>query len=540
MSPGRKRAVLAGGAVVMIAIVVAAVVLLKGGPSSDAAPAGSPASTATDAPDIVIAKYLDAFGSGDGTAVGGWTDDPTAASAAYLDSWRGLGTQNVNATLTQLMPVAAGAAKTSATFKLGWTLASGKTFTYDDSLDLVHTSGHWLVHWSPAILHPKLGAGQHLVATATTVTAGPTVVDRDGKPLVGGGAPNAFPLLSTALSGGQAKATGAAPTAGYAITSADATGKTVATLYTEGQVDDGGKPRTSTLSLADQQSAQAAVDSLSGSAVLIAIQPSTGGILAIAQNAAAGAQPKALSGLYAPGSTFKIVTATAALEQGDVTAESPLPCPLSAVIGQRTIKNEGFQYPAIPMRTAFAHSCNTTFAQLASALPADGLSKAADQLGLNADFTIPGVSTEAGRVDAAGSPAEQVEDGIGQGKVQASPFGMALVASTVASGRAVTPQLWADDPTQVGTGYHAPSASVLASVRKMMREVVTGGTAKAGLAGTGGTVYGKTGTAQFGDGEEANGWFVGYRGDVAFAVLLEGSNDSKPAVKMAGKFLGGL
>jgi beta-lactamase class D len=540
MSPGRKRAILAGGAVLMVAIVVAAVMLLRGGSSPDAAASGSAASTTTDDPGIVMAKYLDAFGSGDGTAVGGWTDDPTAASDAYLASWRGLGAQNVSATLTQLMPAATGATKTSATYKLGWTLTNGKTWAYDESLDLVHTSGHWLVHWSPAILHPKLAAGQHLVAATSVIAAGPTVVDRDGKPLVGGGAPNAFPLLSTALGGGgQANATGAAPTDGYTISTADVSGKVISTLFSEGQVSNG-QPRTSTLSLADQQAAQAAVDSLSGSAVLIAIQPSTGGILAIAQNTAAGAQPKALSGLYAPGSTFKIVTATAALEQGDVTAESPLPCPLSAVIGQRTIKNEGFQYPTIPMRTAFAHSCNTTFAQLASTLPADGLKKAADQLGLNADFTIPGVSTEAGRVDAAASPTEQVEDGIGQGVVQASPFGMALVASTVASGKAVTPQLWADDATQVGTGYHAPPASVIASVRKMMREVVTGGTAKAGLAGTGGTVYGKTGTAQFGDGDQANGWFVGYRGDVAFAVLLEGSNDSKPAVKMAAKFLAGI
>jgi membrane peptidoglycan carboxypeptidase len=72
----------------------------------------------------------------------------------------------------------------------------------------------------------------------------------------------------------------------------------------------------------------------------------------------------------------------------------------------------------------------------------------------------------------------------------------------------------------------------------MMREVVTAGTAKA--AAGAGQVFGKTGTAQFGDGSEATGWFVGYRGDVAFAVVLEKSNDSNPAVKLAAQFLGGL
>jgi cell division protein FtsI/penicillin-binding protein 2 len=72
----------------------------------------------------------------------------------------------------------------------------------------------------------------------------------------------------------------------------------------------------------------------------------------------------------------------------------------------------------------------------------------------------------------------------------------------------------------------------------MMREVVTGGTAT-GLKGSG-QVYGKTGTAQLPDPSKANGWFVGYRGDVAFAVMLEATNSSTPAVSMAAKFLAGV
>jgi cell division protein FtsI/penicillin-binding protein 2 len=90
----------------------------------------------------------------------------------------------------------------------------------------------------------------------------------------------------------------------------------------------------------------------------------------------------------------------------------------------------------------------------------------------------------------------------------------------------------------VTVGYQAPPRAVLDKVRSMMREVVTAGTAKA-LAGRG-AVFGKTGTAQFGTGEHAHGWFTGYRGDVAFAVFVDGGESSKPAVDIAGTFLGGI
>ena len=79
------------------------------------------------------------------------------------------------------------------------------------------------------------------------------------------------------------------------------------------------------------------------------------------------------------------------------------------------------------------------------------------------------------------------------------------------------------------------SPKVLDQLRPMMREVVLSGTAT-GVAGEG-EVAGKTGTAQFGDGTHAHGWFVGYRGDLAFAVLLEDSGESKPAVQVAQSFL---
>jgi len=224
------------------------------------------------------------------------------------------------------------------------------------------------------------------------------------------------------------------------------------------------------------------------------------------------------------------------LEAGAADINDVLPCPAEVTVGTRTIPNDDhFALGDVPLHTAFAKSCNTTFAKLAGGLGADALSNAAGQLGLNADFVVPGFDTELGGVKSAGSTTQRVEDGIGQGTVQASPIGVALMTATVASGKALTPKLWRDLRTEVTAGYQPPPRAVLEKVRTMMREAVTGGTAKA-LAGRG-NVFGKTGTAQF-DAQHSHGWFTGYRGDLAFAVLVEGGGSSAPAINIAGRFLG--
>ncbi|MFD9966043.1 penicillin-binding transpeptidase domain-containing protein [Amycolatopsis sp. NPDC058986] len=539
MGPARKRGVLIGGAVGVVAIVTAAVVVLTSGneaPASDAAPAGKPGPVAVD-PTGLVTEYLQDLAEANPDAAGALTDDPAAAAVALRDARNALMPTKTTATLSRLDPTPAGAAKTSGTFAMTWTLRPGKTWTYDVPFELTKAAQGWRLHWVPALLHPKLEPGQRLVA-ATAPVDRPAVVDRDGKPLVmagqAGNKPaegNPAPLLQSVFA---AQAT-TAKSDGFAVQRVDASGKNLETLY--GQDEDGeGKPLTASLSVATQNAAQSAVDGYRGRAIMVVLQPSTGDILAVAQNAAAGTEPKAFSGLYAPGSTFKIVTATAALEQGLATADTALPCPGSDQIGTRTIPNENhFDKGTVPLHQAFAFSCNTTFGRLASRLPADGLVKAADQYGLNADFEIPGLQTEAGKVVPATGNDRLVEDGIGQGDVQVSPFGAALMAATAASGKAVTPKLWHGLDTTVAKPYSPPSAGVLNAVRSMMREVVTTGTGKA--AGGAGQVHGKTGTAEFGADGQANGWFVGYRGDVAFAVLLEGANDSNPAVSLAATFL---
>lgn len=521
MSPTAKRWVLSGGAVAVIAIVVAALLVLRGGGSGS-----SPEAATDEDAGSVVTRYLRAWSAGDDAGAGALTDDPATAVAVLQAARTSLAPRAFSASLGQ---VNGG----SALIRPKWTIESGHVWTYDVNLQLVHGDQGWRVHFTPAAIHPELGAGDRLAVR--TAAGGPAVVDRDGRRLMNAapGGPKAVdPVVAPLVLPGIGRLVGTAGSA-WSVVLVDGAGKE-STLYSEGDVPKA--PTGTSLSIVVQNAAQAAVDAAGAPAMLVAIQPSTGDILAVAQNSKV-TEGNPLTGLYAPGSTFKIATAAAVLEHGVADAGTALPCPGTVQIGQRTIANDDqFSFPSLPLHSAFAHSCNTTFAQLASQLPADALATAASEFGLNADFDIPGITTETGKVPASTGAANQVESAIGQGTVQASPFGLALMAATVSAGKAVTPQLVRGHPTTVLQGYDAPSGAVLGALRPMMREVVTGGTAT-GLAGRG-AVYGKTGTAQFGDGSHANGWFTGYRGDVAFSVLLLASDSSKPAVSTAAAFLG--
>lgn len=286
-----------------------------------------------------------------------------------------------------------------------------------------------------------------------------------------------------------------------------------------------------------QAAAQAAVDQVSGQAVVVALQPSTGGVLAVAQNGAADAEgPIALSGQYPPGSSFKIVSTAAVLGAGVATPDTVLPCPGVATIKGRTIPNDDqFDLGSVPLHTAFAQSCNTTIAALASELPAEALNTTALQFGLGVDYVAPGLTTITGSVPVSASDAEQVEGSIGQGKVTASPFGMALAAATVASGSTPLPTLLPAQATTADQTPAAPSPEVLGSLQAMMAEAVQSGTATAVSDISG--IAGKTGTAQYGDGSSSHGWFVGYYKDMAFAVLMVDAGSSGPTVTLAGNFI---
>lgn len=296
----------------------------------------------------------------------------------------------------------------------------------------------------------------------------------------------------------------------------------------------------STLDIGMQLAAENALAPLPTPAAIVAIQPSTGSLLAVAQNAPADAQgPIALTGLYPPGSTFKTVTVSAALQAGQVTPDSIVGCPGTENIEGRQIPNDdNFELGDVPLHTAFARSCNTTMGRLAVNLPPDGLTKAAAQLGLGIDFVAPGMTTVTGSVPVADTSALRVEEGIGQGKVTATPFGMALVAATLAHGSVPAPSIVQGEPGVPDRVPEPLPSGVDEQVRAMMRETITGGTATA-LQDIP-DLLGKTGTAEYIDDTHAHGWFVGIRGDLALAVFVSDAGSSTPAVDAAGSLLRAL
>ncbi|WP_308015826.1 MULTISPECIES: penicillin-binding transpeptidase domain-containing protein [unclassified Saccharopolyspora] len=323
--------------------------------------------------------------------------------------------------------------------------------------------------------------------------------------------------------------------AGWNVHTADANGAPIEVLQ-EQPIRPVDQVRT-TLSDRTQRAAEQALDPVPQAAMIVAMQPSTGDVLAVAQNDPADAQgAPALTGQFPPGSTFKIMTAAAGLEAGKVTVDQPVECPASKVFDGRTIPNDkDFDLGVVPLRTAFAKSCNTTFAQLAVDLPAQALTDMAKRLGIGVDFDVPGITTITGQAPPGENTTGRAANGFGQGTVLTSPFGMALASATVANGSMPIPKLIEGAETKADSQVAPLSPQVLDQLRPMMREVVLSGTATA-VAGEG-EVAGKTGTAQFGDGTHSHGWFVGYRDDLAFAVLLEDSGESKPAVQVAQSFL---
>lgn len=537
MRTGQKRLVVAVGFVLVAVITTVGVFQVLPEETDAAGSTDGPAPVSEAAPALTAAgvadRFLDLFTSGDPQAAGALTDNPGPATSVLADLWRTLLPESVTATREGLVEARSGVSTVDQPFTVTWDFGQGRVWTYESALRVVHDERGWLVNWRPALVHPRLPAGHGLAVR--DLTGKPAVVDRDGAPLLTWSAkgpvatdPPVAPLLGPAMG---RVAAGRAGTHGWYVAVTDEAGEEVGVLHGGGTAS-----LTASLSRPVQLAAQSAVDGERHAAVVVALRPSTGELLAVAQNAAAGGQPVALSGLYPPGSTFKIATAAAIIDAGLADVGTVLPCPGSVTVGQRTIDNADFALGDVPLRTAFARSCNTTFAMTAAELPPGALPAAADRLGLGADFEVPGIVTELGSVRAAANTAEQVENSIGQGTVRASPLGLAVVAATVARGAPVTPRLWRDLDTTVVTGYDAPPPGALGSLRTLMRAVVTDGLGSP-LARYG-EVYGKTGTAEVTN--SAHGWFVGYRGDLAFATLVVDASTSSAAVEVTGRFLGAV
>ncbi|KAA0918577.1 penicillin-binding transpeptidase domain-containing protein [Dietzia sp. ANT_WB102] len=302
-----------------------------------------------------------------------------------------------------------------------------------------------------------------------------------------------------------------------------------------GQVDD----LVSTLQVSMQRQAQRAVDASGLAASIVAIQPSTGGVLAVAQNDAADQQgPVSMQGRFPPGSTFKIVTTAAALESGVVGPDEIVPCPSSITVSGRTIPNDDdFELGPVPLETAFARSCNTSQAVISDRLAPEAMKDTAATLGLGVGFVAPGLGADlyTGSVPVTERGPGRVEASIGQGEVLASPFGMAVMTASLANGgRMILPHVIDGMPAVANDAPEPLSPNVVDTLRRYMVQTVQSGTATAANSVPG--LGGKTGTAEVGSGA-SHGWFVGSTGDIAVAVLIERADSSVPAVAMAADFL---
>ncbi|MBV9256085.1 MAG: penicillin-binding protein [Actinobacteria bacterium] len=298
------------------------------------------------------------------------------------------------------------------------------------------------------------------------------------------------------------------------------------------------QPITTTLDVRIQTAAEQALAGVTQPAALVAVEASTGNILAVANTPSDSTYDRALAGRYPPGSSFKVVTSAALLQAG-VSLDSTVPCPAKAVIGGKPFTNfEGEAPGAVSFLTDFAHSCNTAFAGLSSKLTGQTLVDTAHLFGIGAKWALP-LTASSGQVPVASDAAELAATSIGQGRVLVSPLAMALVAAAAASGTWHPPILVTDPPQKPADQPTTLPAPVVDQLHQLMRAVVTSGTGTAGDV-RGSQVFGKTGTAEFGDANppQTHAWFIGYDADIAFAVLVEGGGvGGQVAAPIAAKFL---
>ncbi|MBL7255186.1 penicillin-binding transpeptidase domain-containing protein [Paractinoplanes lichenicola] len=304
-----------------------------------------------------------------------------------------------------------------------------------------------------------------------------------------------------------------------------------------------GKPIKTTIDVKTQVAADQALAGEKQPSSLVAIKVSDSSVLAVANGPDGGGVNTALTGQVAPGSTFKAISTYGILRKKAATADSVVACPKIAVVGGRQFKNShDMVLGNVPFHVDFAKSCNTAFVGLAPKLGADGLRTAAEAVGLGGKWDL-GVEAFSGKLSPADSPTELAAATFGQGATAVSPLAMAGATAAIARGQFKQPKLVLDPapaaPAADGASLDQPSVTAL---RKMMREVVTGGTATALRSVPGGPVFGKTGTAEFSEAtEDTHSWFIGYQGDVAFAVMVQkGGAGSEAAVPIVSRFLTNL
>jgi cell division protein FtsI/penicillin-binding protein 2 len=290
-----------------------------------------------------------------------------------------------------------------------------------------------------------------------------------------------------------------------------------------------------------QQAADEAVAGLPDSAAIVALQPGTGRILGVGQHQASGMPAVSpLAGRYEPGQAFTIIS-TAALLDGGFNINSRVPCKAVNSVGGRTFANTPAKSglgAQPPFESDFANACTTAFVGLSMQLNAADLAVAAARFGIGAGWQLP-LSRYTGGIGSPAGYGQIAADTIGGGAVRVSPLDMALAAALVQSGSWHAPSL-VTTPADPGLTLRGKfSQQVVDSLRTLMRATVTKGAGTAANVG-GGSVYGQVGNAPLGQHGLRTSWFVGYQGDIAFAVIELTKSTSQSAAPLAGSFLRAL
>jgi peptidoglycan glycosyltransferase len=314
---------------------------------------------------------------------------------------------------------------------------------------------------------------------------------------------------------------------------------------------------------------------------VVAIEPSTGKVLAMVSNPTYDpntlashdfgsveetyqallndpAEPlinRAISTTLPPGSTFKLVTAAAAIESGDYDRESMVPGGASFQLPQSTTKvgnHTGTNCGAdrITLTQALAISCNVTFLSLADELGVEAMTEQAEKFGFNATSLEDQPGQAASLYPPDMDPPQTAMSGIGQASVTATPLQMAMVSAGIANDGVVmrpyvvdevrAPNLSLLDKTEESELSRAVSGSTADDLTEMMVATVDDGTAYlAAIPGV--RVAGKTGTAQSTDSRPPYAWFTSFAPaddpKVAVAVLVQASETAREEI--AGGTLGG-
>ncbi|MEU9028752.1 penicillin-binding transpeptidase domain-containing protein [Streptomyces sp. NPDC048383] len=414
---------------------------------------------------------------------------------------------------------------------------STKPLVYDSRLTVVRgvNSGKPLVDWQESVVHPQLRKGEAL-RTGTPSSPPVKALDRNGKELTA----ELYPSLRTVLDQlrkAYGEKTGGTPGVELWIepTAPDAPKRTLLTLV-EGKP---GEMRT-VLDAEVQAAAEKAVTSYAEASV-VAVKPSTGDILAVANHRKDGFDA-ALQGRRAPGSTMKIVTAAMLLEKGLVAADKPAECAPTVSWEGKSFRNlNGFSLQNQNFSTSFARSCNTAFIGLIDQVDDNGAlpREAKDVFGIGLDWKA-GVVTQDGSVPVTSGPAAAAEY-IGQGTIQMNPLNLASITATARTGvfrQPVVVKASLDGRT-LATASRPLQPGVSAQLVRMMKQTAApGGTAAAAMASVPGSDKGaKTGSAEVDGASSPDSWFTGFSGDLAAAAMVEGGGHGGDS---AGRIVAGV